>query len=206
MGSFPKTELEIVALAEEMIEGFVAYSEDFPSGDPTGLQTTLNTFRQYREEQSAAERGAKTATVSKNEQLDALVEKMKTALKRAEANVAASPEKLGEIGWSSRQTPAPVSVPGAPSALIPVAEGQGMICLKWTRPESGGSVRNYIIERRQEPAGGGSFGAWTYVDTCYNCEITVTGQPSMVKLEYRVLASNIRGESAPSNAIPAFLP
>jgi len=121
MGSFPKTELEIVALAEKIIEGFIAYEEDFPSGDSTGLQTTLNTFRQYREEQSAADCGAKTATVSKNEYLDALVEKMKTSLKRAEADVATSPEKLDEIGWSARQTPEPVSVPGAPTniSLLP---------------------------------------------------------------------------------------
>jgi len=63
-----------------------------------------------------------------------------------------------------------------------------MIMLKWTRPESGGAVRNYIIQRRQQLQAGGEFGDRTFVDTCYNCDVTLNSQPSMVKLEYRVLA------------------
>jgi len=49
MPNFPKSELEVVALAEAMIAGYTANPADFPSIDPltdlVALQTTLNDYQ-----------------------------------------------------------------------------------------------------------------------------------------------------------------
>ncbi|MFA5239090.1 MAG: fibronectin type III domain-containing protein [Phycisphaerae bacterium] len=66
-------------------------------------------------------------------------------------------------------------------------------------------MRNYIIERRDQQQDG-SFGAWTLVQTTYNCEINLTEQPVETRVEYRVKASNAAGESMPSNSVSVVLP
>ena len=128
----------------------------------TKQSTFFNNFRTYREEQTAAELGAKTATAGKCEHLETLTEALKTAIKRAGADIAASFDKLVEIGWSARQTPEPVLPPSFPGNLRSIAEGQGSVSLAWEKPSpiSGGSVRNYVIERCQQLAPGGENGPW----------------------------------------------
>jgi hypothetical protein len=132
---------------------------------------------------------------------------MKNDLKLSEVDVTDDPEKLTEIGWGPKADPQPIIAPGSPTELHPIAEGQGTIWLAWTKPaaDSGGPVRNYIIERRQQ-AQGGEFGAWSLVSTTYNCEINLTDQPVTVRVEYRVKASNAAGESMPSNSVSVVLP
>jgi len=208
MGVFPKKESEIVELAEKMIAGFMANPDDFPSGEPEIIEGRLTAYKQMRDSATQAQSGAKNAVMTKDEELDKLIELMKNSLKKAEADVSSDPEKLSEIGWSARQSPQPVPMPGAPSNLRSIAEGQGTLFVCWTRSPSGGAlgpVRNYIIERRQQLQSGG-FSEWTVVGSTYNCELNLTEQPPDIRLEYRVRASNTTGESAPSNSISVTLP
>jgi hypothetical protein len=80
-----------------------------------------------------------------------------------------------------------------------------MIWMQWNKPSSGGAVRNYVVERRQQPAGGGEFGAWMIAGTSLNTDLKLTDQPMNVRLEYRVKAANIAGDGTPSNTVEAIL-
>ncbi|MFA5240670.1 MAG: fibronectin type III domain-containing protein [Phycisphaerae bacterium] len=206
MPKFPKTEAEIVALAETMVSGLTAHAADFPSVTVATLTTVLANYKSQRQAQENAKSQSQIATVTKDDKLDALVELMKNDLKLSEVDVVSDPEKLTEIGWGPRQEPQPIQIPGSPTDLHPISEGMGNIWLEWEKPASGGAVRNYVIERRQQLQTGGDFSEWTLANTAYNPEIKLTGQPENVRLEYRVKAANIAGESMPSNSISVVLP
>jgi hypothetical protein len=207
MPRFPKSEPEIVALAEEMIAGYTSHAADFPSVTVAQLSTMLTNYKNQKQTQENAEGQAQIATVTKDEKLDGLVELMKNDLKLSEVDVTDDPEKLYEIGWGPRSQPTPILAPGSPTELHPTAEGQGSIGLIWEKPASGsgGPVRNYIIERRDQQQGS-DFGPWTLCNTTYNCEINLTDQPESVRIEYRVKAANAAGESLPSNSVSVVLP
>jgi hypothetical protein len=207
MASFPKRENDIIALADTMVAGFTAYATDFPSVTVADLTTALNNYKSQRQTQEAAEGQAQIATVTKDDKLDALVEMMKSDLKLSEVDTVTDPEKLYEIGWGPRSGPTPIIAPASPTELHPTAEGQGSISLVWNRPatDSGGPVRNYIIERHDQQQGG-TFGSWNLVQTTYNTEINLVDQPDSVRVEYRVKAVNAGGESMPSNTVSVVLP
>ena len=207
MPQFPKREPDIVALADTMVAGFTAHAADFPSVTVAALSTALSNYKSQKQTKENAESQAQIATVTKDVKLEALAALMKNDLKLSEVDTTADPEKLYEIGWGPRSQPTPIEAPGSPTELHPTAEGQGTILLVWNKPatDSGGSVRNYIIERRDQQQGG-AFGAWSLVNTTYNCEINLTDQPDNVRLEYRVKAANAAGESMPSNSVSVVLP
>jgi hypothetical protein len=207
MPKFPKTEAEVVALAETMVAGYTAHAADFPSVTVAELSTALTNYKNQRQTQENAKGQAQIATVTKDEKLDTLEELMKNDLKLSEVDVTSDPEKLYEIGWGPKAEPQPIAAPGSPTDLHPIAEGQGTIWLEWEKPPTDASrpVRNYIIERRQQ-AEGGEFGPWSLVQTTYDCDINLTEQPVNVRVEYRVKAANAAGESMPSNSVSVVLP
>lgn len=207
MPKFPTREPDIVALADQMVAGFTAHAADFPSVTVATLTTALTGYKTQKQTQESAEGQAQIATVTKDDKLDALVEMMKSDLKVSEVDTVTDPEKLYEIGWGPRSQPTPILAPGSPTELHPIAEGQGTIMLKWEKPatDSGGPVRNYIIERHDQQQGG-TFGAWNLVQTTYNCEINLVDQPDNIRVEYRVKAVNAGGESMPSNTVSVVLP
>lgn len=211
MATFPTKETDVAVLAEAMIAGYTAHPADFPSIDPltdlVALQTALSDYQADKDTQTDARAQAKIATETKAGKLDALVDVMKNDLKLSEVDTVDAPEKLAEIGWGTRQQPQPVPAPGQPTNLHPVAEGQGTLWLAWDRPavESGGPVRNFVAERRQQPAGGGDFGPWEIVGSALNNEINLIDQPRGIQMEYRVKAANIGGVSTPSNTAAVVL-
>ncbi len=205
MPTFPRTEAEVVALAEAMIAGYTAHAADFPSVTVADLQTVLTNYQTDKNNQDDARAQAKIATETKEAKLDDLVELMKNDLKLSEVDVADDPEKLAEIGWGPRQQPQPVPLPGQPENFVPTVEGPGDVWFKWDSSSNGGLVRNYIIERRDEPAGGGDFGPWQVIETSLATEIHLLEQPRGIQMEYRVKAANISGESLPSNTAAVVL-
>ena len=207
---FPRTESEIVNLAEQMIAGFTAHAGDFPSVLPavvTQLTGELEGFREAKTDQEGVKGTLKIATVTKEDGLENLTTLMKNCLKKAEIDCTTLPENLAEIGWGTRQSPTPILAPGFPGNLHVTAEGTGEIWLGWDKPasESGGLVRNYLVERC-EKLPDGNFGPWMLVQTTYNTDAHVIEQPSSARLIYRVKAANAGGESAPSNTVLVVLP
>ena len=124
MPKFPKSEADVVELAQLMVAGYTAHAADFPSVTVADLSTALTSYTNQRNSQENARSLAQIATVTKEEKLEALVELMRNDLKVSEVDVAADPEKLTEIGWGPRNTPTPIIPPNPPTELHPVAESQ----------------------------------------------------------------------------------
>ena len=209
MGTFPKSEAEILDLAQEMAAGLSGSSADFPSPPITvgELNTLISNCLGAKNDFVAKKAEAKEATVTKSDRLTDLVDGMKQDLRYAENKVGEDDAKLGLIGWSGRKTPEPLTAPGQPTNLRPIVEGSGTITLEWMKPVSGigGAVKSYIIERRDQPQGGGLFGEWVQQSFSLLPEITLSGQPTGVQLEYRVIAMNPAGTSDVSNTAGAVL-
>ena len=207
MAQFPKAEADVVALANAMIAGYTAHAADFPSADALGLTTALGNYNTAKTAQIDALAAAQVATEAKNVQLDALEELMRDELKKSEVDVGDDSEKLEYIGWGPKAQPVSPVAPGQPRNLDPVIQGPGTLFLDWKSPApgSGGAVRTYVIERRDEPSGGGEFGPWAQAGIALETEATLIDQPRGVQLEYRVKAINSGGESVPSNTAPVVL-
>jgi len=207
---FPKIENDILSLADQILAGLTTHPGDFPSitlAQKTQLETVLADAKGSRTQMDEAKSQAQIAVVVKNDFLDQLITLMKGALKKAETDCVIDPEKLTEIGWGPRNEPVPIIAPGVPSNLRSIAEGTGEIWLGWDKPpaDTGGLVRNYLVERCEKGADG-NFGPWMLVDTTYNNEAHVVEQPSNARLIFRVKAANGGGVSAPSNTILVVLP
>jgi hypothetical protein len=205
MAQFPDAEADIVALASAMIAGYTAHPADFPSMDPltdlVALQAALSDYQTVKTAQTDALAAAQVATESKDLKLDDLEDLMRDELKKSEVDVGSDSEKLEYIGWGPKAPPTPAVTPGQPRNLDPVIQGPGTLFLDWKPPArgSGGTVRTYVIERREQPAGGGEFGSWAQVGIALETETTLIDQPRGPQLEYRVKAVNAGGESVPSN-------
>jgi hypothetical protein len=207
MAQFPKPEADVVALANAMVAGYTAHAADFPSSDTSALAAVVNVFNTAKSAQTDAGAAAQVATETKDLKLDDLEDKMRDELKKSEVDVGSDSEKLEYIGWGPKAPPSPAVIPGQPRNLDPVVQGPGTLFLDWKPPArgSGGTVRTYIIERREQPAGGGEFGSWAQVAIALETEATLTDQPRGPQLEYRVKAVNAGGESVPSNTAAVVL-
>jgi hypothetical protein len=204
MPKFPSKEVDISTLAYTMLLGYIAHLGDFPNVLPLNLLSALKNYKTARDVQGQACAVVKLATDNKNASLDTLRELMKSCLKKSQVDVADSPEKLALIGWGSPKVPQSIEEPGQPNNLHSISQGQGNLTLKWDRPTCGGTIRNYIIERRDR-IDNGTFGSWILAGSSLNTEIDLTDQPRGPQLEYRIKAINIGGESTPSNTVAVVL-
>ena len=205
MPKFPTKQADILALVELMIAGYTAHPADFPS--IIGAGSLLPKRRQYlnaKNDWTQAHAAAKLATEAKNTSLGWLKEIMKSCLKKSQIDTAANQEKLALIGWGPKPPPQSADAPTQPRNLRAVTQGQGSLSLAWERPSDGGAVRNYVIERRQQSAGG-EFNEWFVVSTSLSHKINLSEQPRGGQLEYRVKAVNTGGESPPSNTVAVVL-
>ena len=207
MAQFPNAEADVVALANAMVAGYGAHAPDFPSAVALGLTTALTDYSTTKTAQVDAMAAAQVATEAKELKLDTLEDFMRDELKKSEVDVGSDSEKLEYIGWGPKAPPSPADPPGQPRNLDPVVQGAGTLYLDWKPPVrgSGGTVRTYVIERREQPAGGGEFGSWAQVGIALETETTLTDQPRGPQLEYRVKAVNAGGESVPSNTAAVVL-
>ena len=207
MAQFPRAEADIAALATSMIAGYAAHAADFPSVDLLALEVAYGSYAVAKNAQTDAMAAAQVATEAKDTVLDTLEDVMRAELKKSEVDVGGDGEKLEYLGWGPKSAPQPSAPPGQPRSLESVMQGAGTLLLDWKAPArgSGGTVRTYIIERREQPAGGGEFGPWAQVGIAIESETSLAGQPRGPQLEYRVKAVNVGGESIPSNTVAVVL-
>jgi hypothetical protein len=207
MPKFPKRQADILALANAMEAGYIAHLADFPSNDWGFLKVKRLQYTNASNAQTEALAAAQVATEQKDESLTALIDKMKAELKKSEVDVGDNSEKLEYIGWGPKAPPSPADPPGQPRNLDAVMQSAGTVLLDWKAPArgSGGSVRTYVIERRDQPEGGGEFGDWAQAGIALETEAALIEQPRGIQLEYRIKAVNTGGESVPSNTIAVVL-
>lgn len=205
MVAFPKKEDEVLALAAKMVYGLASHLTEFPSVDAAALSTAYNTTRTAVQNRMDADVAAKNAVESKDVKLADLIEMMKKDLRLAEIDTSSDPEKLAEIGWGPKSGPSPSIPPGSPSELKVIATTVSSVWLQWQRskPAEGGIVRNFVVESRlvqgPDPV------EWSLAASTVDNKVEITGLSPNLRMEYRVKAVNVGGESGPSNTIEVIL-
>ena len=202
MARFPRTEPEIIALAEIMEVGLTDNPTIYPSPPaiPPHLGVLRTAYINAKNTLIAAQAVAEQATSDKDDALDNLVGAMKSDLRYAENTVDFDDDKLKLIGWAGRKTPTSLQIPGQTRMLEATRQGAGWIFLDWKKPSDGGTVSAYKIMRRERPEGD-----WADIATAMETEITLKDQPRGVEFEYRIIAINKAGTSYPSNTEMAVL-
>jgi hypothetical protein len=194
---FPNSEPQIIALSKRMWDGYFLHAADFPNVDWIKLITVRGAYKTARRLVKDARSRLRIATKTKNEKLGELKNIMKQSLQKASVDVTNNPEKLKLIGWGPKSSSQPAQIPGQPIELAIVDKQNGTVNLIWKKPTDGGTIYNYIIERRCQDAN--QSGNWTIAAISYDCQANLPNQPKGVQLEYRVRASNLAGQSLPSN-------
>jgi hypothetical protein len=206
---FPKRKNEIVLLAEQMLAGITANATTYPEAPftVTDLTASLTSVKTALSTRQAKEAAVTAAVEAENTAFETLTQEMKKILYLAEAYHENNTSVLSLIGWGSSSTPV-ANAPSQPRELSSEIVDRGQVTLKWQppKPNTGGAVRFYRIERRQKQ----SDATWLDwgKDAVYSStakEITLTDQPKGVEVEYRVISVNVAGESTPSNTVRLVL-
>lgn len=202
MARFPRTEAEVVALAQAMKGGLTDNAAIYPAPPvlPVDLTALVNTYTSVKNTAIAAQAVAEEATANKDDALDSLVEAMKTDIRYAENTVDFDDDKLKLIGWAGRKTATALTAPGQSRLLEAPKQGEGWVFLDWKAPADGGVPAAYKVMRRERPAG-----AWEEVATAVISEATLVEQPRSKELEYRIVAVNKAGDGEPSNTVMVVL-
>ena len=201
MPRFPKSEPEIMALAEWLVIGFTNNSALFPALPVSRMMLIAkkSIFRTKRSETIAAHAAAESAIADKDTAIEELIDALKSDIRYAENTVDFDDDKLKLIGWSGNQTPTALAPPGQVRQLEAPKQGDGWVFLDWKQPTDGGKVGAYKVQRRERPEG-----AWQDVATAIETESTLVDQPKGIELEYRI-AINKSGEGSPSNTVMVVL-
>ena len=201
MPTFPKTEAEIIQLAQSIIRGMTE-NPDFPSPPVSSseLQTSLNEFNQARDANLAAYAAAEQTTDVKQTKEDKVVSEMKMILRYAEAAVDGDDAKLSVLGWGARREKTPLTAPGQARLLEVTQQTAGGLTLRWKKPIEGGHPDYYKIERRERAEGD-----WELAGTSSLTESTLTNQERGKELEYHIVAANAAGDGMPSNNVTVVL-
>ena len=196
MARFPRTEAEVIALAQSMVSGLTANAAIYPAPPvaPLDLGALVSAYTTAKNAAIAAQAAAEDATASKDDALEDLADAMKSDIRYAENTVDFDDDKLKLIGWAGKKAPTPLAPPGQTRLLEAPRQGDGWVFLDWKAPIDGGAPSAYKVMRRERPAG-----AWQDVATAVITEATLVEQPKGKELEYRIIAVNKAGEGEPSN-------
>jgi hypothetical protein len=201
MAQFPKSEAEIMALAQDLSGGLTTHADLFPAPPVSAdaLREKIAAYGNARDAATAAQARASETTTAKKAALSDLTDAMKVVLRYAEIMVQ-DDTQLARIGWSGRRARSALERPGQCGSLAVVQQNKGSVTLAWKEPADGGKPAAYIIQRRELPDG-----AWTNAGTAVDTEATLTDQPRGKTLEFRVLAVNKAGNGEASNVVAVVL-
>jgi len=196
MARFPRTEPEVVALAEAMITGLTSNAVLYPAPPVAMLDLTAakTAYITALNAAIAAKAAAEAATTSKDDVLETLTDAMKSDIRYAENTVDFDDDKLKLIGWAGKKAPTPLAIPGQTRLLEAPRQGDGWVFLDWKAPVDGGAPSAYKVMRRERPDG-----PWAETATAVITEATLVEQPKGKELEYRIIAVNKAGDGEPSN-------
>jgi len=102
-------------------------------------------------------------------------------------------------GWRPRRPRTALKPPGEVRNIEILKEGDTWLLLSWDKPDEGGEVTAYHIQRR-EPRG-----EWEEVATSIDRIELLRDQPRGLELDFRVLATNRAGTGGPSATVTAVL-
>ncbi|MCK5863328.1 MAG: fibronectin type III domain-containing protein [Candidatus Hydrogenedentes bacterium] len=203
MARFPMTESTITVLADRMIAGLEEYTTMYPTPpvSSAALEAAKTAHRVAMDTLTEARALYAKAVTDKNATRGELVAYMKKDLRYAENAVDGEDTSLKLLGWGAPRPKKHLQVPGQCQYLKAPREGKDWIYLIWKQPVDGGTVATYEIQRREAVLDS----TWKVVDLSMDCAITLHDQPRGTEWEYRVLAVNKAGTSAPSGTVTAVL-
>jgi len=198
---FPRSEADIAALAELVVQGLEQAADDFPSPPvpATDLRAKMAAVQAARAAAVAAESAFKEEHALKDEVIEDLADSLKADLKYAEFAVRDQPEKLSKLGWSLRREGTPLQPPGEVRDMSIKAEGDTWVILQWNKPVDGGAPGVYRIQRRQDGS------VWEDLGISTDTEELCSNQPRGVELYFRVFAVNRAGTGQPSATVTVVL-
>ena len=206
MARFPRTEAEIVTLAQAIVSGLTG-AEDSPNlnypSPPVALAELTALTSAYTTTKNAAiaaQAAAEEATTAKDEALDELADAMRSDIRYAENTVDFDDDKLKLIDWAGRKERTPLAPPGQARLLETPKQGEGWVFLDWKKPSDGGTPAAYKVMRHERPAG-----PWQEVANAVISEATLVEQPRGKELEYRIIAVNKAGDGESSNTAMVVL-
>jgi hypothetical protein len=198
---FPRSEADIAALAELVVQGLEQAAEDFPSPPIPApeLREKMAGVQAVRAAAVAAESAFREQHALKDEAIEDLADSLKATLKYAEYAVRGQPEKLKRLGWSLRREATPLQPPGEVRDISIKAEGDTWVILEWNKPVDGGAPGVYRIQRRQDGT------PWDDIGISTDTEKLCSDQPRGVELYFRVFAVNKAGTGQPSATATVLL-
>jgi hypothetical protein len=191
---FPRSEADIAALAELVVQGLEQAADDFPSPPVPApdLRAKITAVQEARAAAVNAESAFKEQHAHKDEVIEDLVDSLKANLKYAEFAVRDEPEKLSKLGWGLRRDGTPLQPPGEVRDIAIKAEGDNWVILQWKKPVDGGAPGVYRIQRRRDGT------PWEDIGISTDLEELCSNQPEGVELYFRVFAVNKAGTGHPS--------
>ncbi|WP_165742006.1 fibronectin type III domain-containing protein [Candidatus Thiosymbion oneisti] len=202
MATFPKAEAEIQSLAHEIRTGLQGHPDLYPSPPVTEeeLGKALKVYTRAADAVTEQQAAVSHAVNVKHETLEALTDAMKRILRYAENVTQFDDASLKFLGWGGRRSGTSLEPPGQTRSLETPRRGEGWIFLNWKKPEDGGKVAAYKVQRREEGSED-----WIDVGTALATEATLSDQPRGKQFVFRVVAINKAGEGEPSNGVLAVL-
>jgi hypothetical protein len=202
MAQFPKSEGEILILAQNVVAGLTANPTTYPAPPVTAIElgAVLDSFVTLQNDVVAAKAAFSQAVTTKNAGLEELTDAIKAILRYAENTVDFDDDLLKLLGWAGRKAGVALEAPGQCRNLEAAQQGDGWVALDWKRPVEGGAVHSYKIERRERPVG-----EYVQVDSAYESEAILINQERGKEWEYRVIGGNTAGDGPPSNTVPVVL-
>jgi len=202
MRRFPTREADVAALARNIVAGLTENAEHFPKAPvpPAELRSCLDAYESKHNAAVAARAAAALAFEAKDEALRDLIDGMKADLRYAEHAAKYDEVKLKSLGWRKRRESAAVSAPGPARSLEVRREGPGWVCLDWKKPDEGGVVATYQVQRYDPDKG-----EWETLELCFDTLTVLTEQERRVDLIYRVVTINKTGEGLASNTVTVVL-
>ncbi len=102
------------------------------------------------------------------------------------------------VGLTPRAEKKPVELPDRCRDFEAVKQGINFVEFKWMKPEGGGAIRAYVIQRKEQKD---PLEAWTTIWTAISKKAEIKDQQSDIILDYRVRGLNASGIGHASNEV-----
>ena len=197
MKKIPTVLSGLLLLAKQILDGLKANSGIFsaPPFDLKKLENAIELIQLLNQKLIAAKAALTEAVKEQKDEfknLDELVRKLVRYIKEVADGNTAILEK-GGLSASEGST-SPDRAPGQCTFFDIIFRGDKRVKFKWKRPKTGGTVRFYLIERKNSLTG-----EWEFVGATEFLEIELLNQPIGIDFDYRVVPTNKIGRGEPSN-------
>ncbi len=197
MTRIPKKESELATLAEEMMAGLKNNASKFPAPPvtPEEMETEIGNYILNRDNVLAAKAAYEAAIENKKKAFETIDRSVKDNAYYCKKIAGKNEALLTMVGLSLTKRKEE-EAPGQCRLFKVVKQGEGWASFQWKRPDKGGSVRAYKIERRNTTGD-----IWEIATVAMETKIEAQNQTIGEAFEYRVVATNKIGDGMPSNTV-----